>query len=183
MRAHCTVTPDPGNSYSYLCSRWRCDAKEHAGKSTSGGISLHPAAGSSGVYTKGREQEEGAKRPDTHELALLLRGPVSGPWSVPLMCEDIEGRGRGGEKRESCAWVLRFGPIAPSVSALRRGGTCTWPLTREEDGGEREGLPEAQEHSGAMRIPGTADTTHSMLRAAGAGIEGLGMLPCTITAA
>ncbi|KAF8164356.1 hypothetical protein K438DRAFT_1775511 [Mycena galopus ATCC 62051] len=68
------------------------------------------------------------------------------------MREDVQGRGRGGAKRESCAWVLRFSPIEPSVSALWRGstmgdiGTCTWPLceqthtrTREEDGEKREG--------------------------------------------
>ncbi|KAF8143211.1 hypothetical protein K438DRAFT_2110087 [Mycena galopus ATCC 62051] len=206
MRTRCTVAPDPGNSYSYLWSRWRCDAMRKGARRRvhirwDVLVQLHPAPGSSGVYSKGRKQEEGARRPDMHALAAQ----VSGPRSVPLMRKDVQGRGRGGAKCESCAWerlacsasapsrhrCLRFREAARSAtSAHKHANKRIQERERRTEGSRREragplparrqcvvdgtarvlaSLPEAQEHSGAMRIPGAEDTTHSILRAARAG--------------
>ncbi|KAF8161938.1 hypothetical protein K438DRAFT_2070411 [Mycena galopus ATCC 62051] len=81
-------------------------------------------------------------------------------WRVPLLpfkhiCLPLGALTSARDARREVAKVSRNAHV-------QRG---FWPAAPQDA---------LREHSGAMRIPGAADTTHSMLRAAGAGTEGLG---------
>ncbi|KAF8143145.1 hypothetical protein K438DRAFT_1876663 [Mycena galopus ATCC 62051] len=111
---------------SLLTVALRCDARRRRQASP------HPV----GCPSPGCKQEKGARRPDMHALALLLFGLVSGPRLVPLICEDVQGRGRAGAKHDSCTWEPRTSSAsAPSRHrCLRFGGAAQWAISAHARG-------------------------------------------------